>query len=95
MKTGRKVGQEGERSVYLSQRLLIRNRVHSLRSLVSAFEFEGDELRAEGLDHELVVVEGGDDRVRGDARGEWGGYVGGGHFEWVGLVGWVGGLLGG
>jgi hypothetical protein len=46
------------RGMYLSERLLVGDCVYGGGGLVAAFELVGDELRAEGFDHEVVVVEG-------------------------------------
>ena len=51
----------GQGEVYLANGLLVGDDVGCRCGLVARFERVADERGAEGLDHELVVVEGGDD----------------------------------
>jgi hypothetical protein len=65
-------------ATYLANGLAVGNGVGGGGGFVARLEVVGDEGGAEGFDHEIVVVEGGDDDGGVDA-GEGGGDVGGRH----------------
>lgn len=88
----------------LTNGLLVGHVVGGLCGRITRVELVGDEGGAEGLDHEIVVVEGDDDLLLADAGRQRGGDAGGGHVdvcEWKCLVAgrdgrwrWSGGLEG-
>lgn len=67
-------------AMYLANGLLVGDVVGGLGGRVARVELVGDEGRAEGLDHEVVVVESVDDLLLADAGGQGSGNAGGGHF---------------
>lgn len=97
-------GCAGCRDTHLTNGLLVGHVVGGLCGRITRVELVGDEGGAEGLDHEIVVVEGDDDLLLADAGRQRGGDAGGGHVdvcEWKCLVAgrdgrwrWSGGLEG-
>lgn len=77
--------------MYLADGLLVCDGVGCACGLVARVKGVADEGRAQGFDHEFVVVQGGDDSGGGGAA-DGGLDVGGGHFD--GGVWWLWGCGG-